>query len=80
MADTISSTQSLTIVAEFDDGDDRSITVDDPRDGITWADITALNQYAANVLIGDKEQSPFNRFKNARLTNRYSVILDPEQL
>ena len=78
--DTTTTTKSLTIVAEFDDGDDRSISIDNPRNGITWADVQNLSQYAQNVLVGDKTGSPFNRIKAAHLTERYSLILDPESL
>lgn len=68
------------MVAEFDDGDDRSISVDDPRPNLTWADIQNLNQYAANVLIGDKAKSPFNRMKYAKIVDRYTLTLDPQQI
>lgn len=80
MADTTTTTRSLTVVAEFDDGDNRSISIDNPRNNITWANIETLRQYAANVLIGDKAGSNFSRFSSARITNRYTLTLDPESL
>ena len=80
MANTTTNTKSLTIVAEFLDGDDRSISLDNPRDGITWENISNLNQYAANVLIGDRESSAFNRIRSAHITQRHTLILDPENL
>ncbi|MDO4424548.1 MAG: hypothetical protein Q4D17_02125 [Planctomycetia bacterium] len=80
MADTVTSTQSFTVVAEFDDGDNRSVSIDNPRENITWADVETLKQYAANVLIGDKNGAKFSRFSSARITNRYTLTLDPESL
>lgn len=80
MADTITTTKSLTIIAEFDDGDNRSISIDNPRNGITWENIRTINTYAANVLIGDKNKSKFNRISSAHTTERYTLIVDPEQL
>lgn len=61
--DTVKSYAQLKIVAGFSDEDDRTITLENPRDGITEADVQALP--AAGVLIGDKFGAEFTRFKSA---------------
>lgn len=66
MADIVKTTSSLTLVAEFKDGDDRTITQENPRGGLSAADINALNELAAPVLVGDKDKSDFLRFKSAK--------------
>lgn len=66
MADVIKTTSTLSIVAEFKDGDDRTITLDNPRGGLSAADINALNEPAAAVLVGDKDKADFLRFKSAK--------------
>lgn len=66
MANIVKTTSSLSLVAEFKDGDDRTITLDNPRGGLSAADINALNAPAAAVLVGDKDKAEFLRFKSAK--------------
>ena len=66
MANIVKTINSLSLVAEFKDGDDRTITLDNPRGGLSAADINALNAPAATVLVGDKDKAEFLRFKNAK--------------
>lgn len=80
MADTITTAKSLTFVAEFDDGDDRSITIENPKNNISWTDIQGISSYAENVLIGDKNSAKFLRIKSAHTTQRHTHIIDPETL
>lgn len=61
----ITTNSRLAILAGFVDEDDRTITVPNPRDNLTEADITALNDKAANVLIGDKYGAQFSAIKKA---------------
>lgn len=65
MSKTIQSYKRLKLLAGFADEDDRTITVDNPRDGLTKADIQALEPAAAKVIIGDKYGADFSRFKSA---------------
>lgn len=62
---TTTVTKRLAILAGFVDEDDRTITVPNPRDNITEADIVALNAKAANVLIGDRYGAQFSSIKKA---------------
>lgn len=62
MADTVSSSNYVQLVAAFADGDTRNINVSYPKATITNEEITELEQAAANVLIGDKFGAPFYNF------------------
>jgi len=64
--DTITTTNQLKLLAGFADEDDRTISLNDPRENLTWANIQALATKATNVLIGDKYQAKFTRFKEAK--------------
>lgn len=60
---TIKSQSSIVLTAEFVDEDTRTITQDNPKNEITAADIASIQSAAAGVLVGDKQGSPFARFK-----------------
>ena len=66
MADIITTKNQLKLLAGFVDEDDRTITLDDPRENLTWSDIQNLAEKSTNVLIGDKYQAKFSRFKDAK--------------
>lgn len=65
MPDIVTTSNTLSVVAEFADGDDRTISMPSPRNDLTWADIEALNASASAVLIGDRAKANFYRFKEA---------------
>lgn len=65
MADTIKTTRQLKLLAGFADEDDRTITIDNPKQNLTWADIEAF-QTVSFVLIGDKFGAAFTRYKEAK--------------
>lgn len=64
--DTITTTNQLKLLAGFADEDDRTISVEDPKENLTWDNIQTLANSAANVLIGDKYAAKFTRFKSAK--------------
>lgn len=76
MARTIENYSRLKLLAGFADEDDRTLTVENPRDNLTEADIRALEPEAAEVIIGDKYGAKFSRFKSASyvtgVTTRYT--------
>lgn len=80
MADTVKTTNQLKLLAGFADEDDRTITLNNPRGGITAADITRLGELAEPVLIGDKYGAAFTRFKSAKYVTKYETTLDPNTL
>lgn len=76
MADKVSTNYQLKIVAGFSDGDERTISYENPKPNITAADIKALDSLAAGVLIGDKYGAPFSTFKDAGVYEITKVELD----
>lgn len=76
MADVTKTTKILSLVAEFKDGDDRTINLDNPASGLSAANINALNTPAAAVLVGDKDKADFLRFKSAKVKESTTVYLD----
>ena len=71
MADITKTSKVLSLVAEFTDGDDRTLNLDYPKNNLTPAQINALNDYASGVLIGDKDSAAFQRFKSANTFNKF---------
>ena len=66
----------LVLLAGFVDEDDRSISLQNPVSGLTQANIeSALNPYA-HVLIGDKYQAAFSRFKSAKYVETVTTKYD----
>ena len=65
MADSTKVTKQLKLLAGFADEDDRTITIDSPKENLTWADIEAF-QDVSFVLIGDKFGAAFTRYKEAK--------------
>jgi len=76
MADKQSTSTQLKIVAKFSDGDERTISYDNPRSDITAAEIKALDSLASGVLIGDKYGAPFSTFADAGIYQITQVDLD----
>lgn len=74
--DTTKTTKQLKLVAGFTDGDDRTISLDNPRDSITAADISAMDSIAAGVLFGDKAGANFMRWKSAKTVESSVTYLD----
>lgn len=78
MADKMKQSYALKLVAGFTDGDERTISIDNPRSDITAADIRALDSLARDVIIGDKYGAPFQTFKDAGIQETTTVYLDLE--
>ena len=81
MADVIKTRGTLQLVAEFSDGDDRTISLDNPALGVTAAAINAASAFAKenNLILGDKAAASFTRFKSAKkvaTTTRYLDLTD----
>ena len=76
MADTVTTSQELKIVAGFVDGDERTLRFSDPQSTITAEQINALNASASSVLIGDKYGAPFNMFLDAEIVNKTTTKVD----
>ena len=76
MADLQSVKDTLQLVAEFVDGDTRSIALDNPKDSLTAEEIDSLNAIMVKCLVGDKEGAQFYRWKTAAQVNKVTTILD----
>jgi len=76
MADKVSTYRQLKLVAGFVDEDDRTIRIDNPKQIVTSTEVNALNELAAPVLIGDKYQAAFSRFKSAKIVEGVHTELD----
>jgi len=76
MADVTRTERTVSVVAEFADGDDRTITLPNPRGDLTWADIEALNASASAVLVGDRAAANFYRMKEAFTRSVNTMYLD----
>ena len=70
MADIIKTRNTFSGEAEFADGDTRTITLKDPADNLTAAQVKAV---AGTALVGDKAGAAFTRWKSAR-TNKHTTI------
>ena len=79
MADVTKTSYQLKLIAGFVDGDERTISVENPISGITLDMINNVATKAAGVLIGDKYGADFNTFKEAKYVQTTELILDLEQ-
>lgn len=79
MADVQTTTTTLELVAEYADGDTRTITQENPNTSIDLAArIKSLSNFCktSQVIIGDKTGAAFKRFKTARTRERTITKLD----
>lgn len=74
MADTIKTSKQLKLVAGFNDGDDRTISIDAPRSDITAEEIQALP--AESAIVGDKAGAAFKEWKSAAIVETTVTTLD----
>jgi len=73
MADKVTQTKTLQVVASFVDGDDRTINIDNPNTALNLAQgIVNLGNYtkANNIILGDKAGADFKEFKSAKIINK----------
>lgn len=78
MPDIIITKNQLKILAGFVDEDDRTITLDDPKENITWSDMENIATLANNVLIGDKFGAQFSRIKEAKYLETTTTELETD--
>lgn len=76
MNDKTKTTKQLKLVAGFADGDDRTISIDNPSDSITAAQINALTPYAIAAIQGDKSGSEMTGWRDAKIVESTTVYLD----
>ena len=79
MADKTTTTTTLNILAGFEDGDDRTILIDNPNTAINLGNaVHSLGSYAATnqIILGDKAGAAFTEFKSAKLVTKQKTIFD----
>lgn len=79
MADKLKTTRTMTLLAGFADGDDRTITIENPNASINLAAaVVDLEKYLKenSVIIGDKAGAEFTSFKTAKLVTKSVTKLD----
>ena len=80
MADTIKSASELLIECVFQDGDTRTITLNNPRDDLSATDIENLETFMQtnNIIIGDRDGFDFRNIKRAVKRETTTTYLDLE--
>lgn len=78
MADITKTTNKLSILTSYSDGDTRTITLDNPKASIAASEIDSLNSFIAdnNLLIGDKNGASFAGITEARVVTTTTKYLD----
>lgn len=80
MADKITSSSTVSMVAEFSDGDTRTLTQNDPlaNNASLVAAINDFSTYCAtnNIIIGDKASGSYSRIREAKIINKTVTQFD----
>lgn len=78
MADKITQVSELKLVAKFNDNDTRTITVDNPKSGLTASQINAVAAVGVSTqaILGDRGAAGFNSFTEARTITKKTTNLD----
>ena len=79
MADRITTTETVQIMAEFADGDTRTLSIENPRSAESiGAAVYNLQTFLQNnsVLLGDKAGAAFSRFAYANMLIKTKNVLD----
>ena len=79
MADKTSTTYTLSVLAEFADGDTRTLNIDSPNSADSiGAQLYDLQSFLQNnsVLIGDKAGAAFTQFRYANKVTKNQTELD----
>lgn len=76
--DTTTAIESLKLEFVFVDGDDRSLTIRNPKSNITSSEIGELQTFlqTTNVIIGDKAAGTFGRIRKAARITQTTRKLD----
>lgn len=80
MADKVQTTHAVAMVAEFSDGDTRTITQDNPISN-TASLVSAINAFGSyvktnSILVGDKAGGSFMGIKEAKVRTTTSTKFD----
>lgn len=76
MADRTKHSNQLKLVVGFEDGDDRTISLENPKGDITAAQINALKPAVIAALQGDKAGATPTGWRDAKVVESTTVYLD----
>lgn len=78
MADKITQKSELDLLAGFVDNDDRTLTLDNPKENLTAADIKEFEAVckSTQAIIGDKGSADFYEFKKAKTKKSKRTEID----
>ncbi len=78
MADKVTTSKTLKLVAKFEDNDTRTLDLDNPKDNLTAAQIKAFETVAktTQAIIGDKGGANFYKFTDAKTIEKETTVLD----
>lgn len=80
MADKVTNSNVLTMVAGFADGDDRTITLDNPKGDLDFmtTGVQTLAEFIKenNIILGDKTGAGYSRMKSAKVSTKRVTHLD----
>ena len=73
--DKITLSGELKFDLQFADGDNRTVTLKNPANGITLASVQSALAQHGSVFIGDKTGAAYSSFKDARTVAKTTRIL-----
>ena len=79
MADKTTVTTTLSLLAGFADGDDRTYNIDNPNTAINLGNaVHSIGSFCQEnqVILGDKTGAAFTEFKSAKLVTKTKTVLD----
>lgn len=83
MADTVKTSKTVSMIAEFSDGDTRTLTQSDPLTNQSSL-ITAINDFDTycrtnQIIIGDKASGSYTGIREAKVINKTTTNFDLTQ-
>ena len=78
MADTISSASVLNNILAFDDGETRTVNIDNPKTNLTKAEVEDWFNHAKNnnLLLSEKGGASLAGIKTSQALDRTQTVLD----
>ncbi len=78
MSDIVKNKDTLNFVMDFVDGDNRTLTVDNPKATITGAQVKSFGNYIKNnsVVLGDKAGAAFSKISSAKVVHATTTYFD----
>lgn len=76
MADTVTTTRQVKMIADFADGDTRTLAISEPKDNIGATEINSLKAACDAVLVGDKTFANFLDFRDIGYYETTVTVLD----